>query len=31
MDTSTEDQYIDTDNEMSDEEWTLDTEGQVMQ
>lgn len=31
VDTSTEDQYIDTDNEMSDEEWTLDTEGQVMQ
>jgi hypothetical protein len=31
VDTSTEDQYIDTDNEMSDEEWILDTEGQVMQ
>lgn len=31
VDTSTEDQYIDTDNEMTDEEWTLDTEGQVMQ
>lgn len=31
LETSTEDQYIDTDSTMTDEEWTLDTEGQVMQ
>lgn len=29
--TPTEDDFINIDNEMTDEEWTLDTEGQVMQ
>ena len=26
-----EDDFINTDNDMTDEEWTMDTEGQVMQ
>jgi uncharacterized protein YjbI with pentapeptide repeats len=29
--TPTEDDFINTDNDMTDEEWTMDTEGQVMQ
>ena len=29
--TPTEDDFINIDNDMTDEEWTLDTEGQVMQ